>query len=247
MAPEVPLALLTNATHFGGPAALAALQAAGFRALCHDPGFADEAARLEFAEDRPGTVALRATDPAAAVDAALEHGERLAAIVSNDYVAPPADCLGLEAPPAALRELLERLTVDPFRVLAAALGPMRASGGGTIVFLTSAAARRPIAGKPLYTAARAATTSLVQAAAKSLAREGILLFAVGPTFFENPTYFPPRRWDEDPALRARVEREVPLGRLGSPREMEALIGFLLSGQAAPLTGELIGFSGGYLP
>jgi NAD(P)-dependent dehydrogenase (short-subunit alcohol dehydrogenase family) len=44
-----------------------------------------------------------------------------------------------------------------------------------------------------------------------------------------------------------VAKEVPLQRLGQEHEMGALIAFLASGKATPVTGQFFGFTGGWLP
>jgi 3-oxoacyl-[acyl-carrier protein] reductase len=88
---------------------------------------------------------------------------------------------------------------------------------------------------------------MVTAAAKALGEFNIQLNAIGPNWFENPTYFPPGLWERDADLRALVAQEVPLQRLGQEHEMGALIAFLASGRATPVTGQFFGFTGGWLP
>jgi NAD(P)-dependent dehydrogenase (short-subunit alcohol dehydrogenase family) len=241
------LALVTHVTHYAGPGAARAL-ADGYRVVCHDGSFVDSSARQAFSETNPGYVALAEQDPTRLVDAALQHGDVLSTIVSNDYVARPRDELTVaETDEDEFRQMLETLTVFPYSLLRSAIAVMRASGGGSVIFITSSGAKRPIAHKPIYSVARAATTALVEAAAKRLSRENILLYAIGPTFFENETYFSRAEWENDAALRDRVDREMPLGRLGTQDELGALIAFLASGCAAPTVGQFFAFTGAYLP
>ncbi len=54
-------------------------------------------------------------------------------------------------------------------------------------------------------------------------------------------------WERDADLRALVAQEVPLQRLGQEHERGALIAFLASGRATPVTGQFFGFTGGWLP
>jgi 3-oxoacyl-[acyl-carrier protein] reductase len=82
---------------------------------------------------------------------------------------------------------------------------------------------------------------------EALGEFNIQLNAIGPNWFENPTYFPPGLWERDADLRALVAQEVPLQRLGQEHEMGALIAFLASGRATPVTGQFFGFTGGWLP
>lgn len=124
---------------------------------------------------------------------------------------------------------------------------MKEARTGRIILVTSAAAVRPLATAVLYSAARAAATTLVTGAAKALGEHNIQLNAIGPDWFENPAYFPPGLWESDTELRATVAEEVPLQRLGRQDEMGALIAFLASGKATPVTGQFFGFTGGWLP
>jgi NAD(P)-dependent dehydrogenase (short-subunit alcohol dehydrogenase family) len=71
--------------------------------------------------------------------------------------------------------------------------------------------------------------------------------AIAPNFFQNDTYYPAARWEEDAQFRAALERQVPLKRLGQPEEMGALIAFLASGKATFVTGQVIAFTGGWWP
>jgi 3-oxoacyl-[acyl-carrier protein] reductase len=93
----------------------------------------------------------------------------------------------------------------------------------------------------MYSAARSATTSLAQGLAVEAAPYDIQVNPIGPAWFENPTYYPERLRDR---FQRAVEREVPLRRLGRQDELGALIGFLVSGQAAPMTGQFLPFTAG---
>ena len=55
----------------------------------------------------------------------------------------------------------------------------------------------------------------------------------------NDFHFPAAEWETNAALRERVERDVPLGWFGRQEEMGALIAFVASRNAAPVTGQFI--------
>lgn len=242
------LALVTNVTQFAGPASVQGLGADGYRLVCHDDTFTDPAVREAFCSLNPGCIALSEQRPDRLVKATLEYGDAIDTIISNDYVARPLNRVGLEdASEADIRRMFEALTIFPILLLQSAIKPMRASGGGSVIFITSSVGKKPLAYNPLYGPARSATTALAESAAKTLSRDNILLYVIGPNFFNNPTYFPTSDWETNAALRERVEREVPLGRLGRQDEMGALISFLASRRAAPLVGQFFAFTGGYLP
>nr|1ZMO_A Chain A, halohydrin dehalogenase [Arthrobacter sp. AD2]1ZMO_B Chain B, halohydrin dehalogenase [Arthrobacter sp. AD2]1ZMO_C Chain C, halohydrin dehalogenase [Arthrobacter sp. AD2]1ZMO_D Chain D, halohydrin dehalogenase [Arthrobacter sp. AD2]1ZMO_E Chain E, halohydrin dehalogenase [Arthrobacter sp. AD2]1ZMO_F Chain F, halohydrin dehalogenase [Arthrobacter sp. AD2]1ZMO_G Chain G, halohydrin dehalogenase [Arthrobacter sp. AD2]1ZMO_H Chain H, halohydrin dehalogenase [Arthrobacter sp. AD2]AAK len=242
------IALVTHARHFAGPAAVEALTQDGYTVVCHDASFADAAERQRFESENPGTIALAEQKPERLVDATLQHGEAIDTIVSNDYIPRPMNRLPLEGTSEAdIRQMFEALSIFPILLLQSAIAPLRAAGGASVIFITSSVGKKPLAYNPLYGPARAATVALVESAAKTLSRDGILLYAIGPNFFNNPTYFPTSDWENNPELRERVDRDVPLGRLGRPDEMGALITFLASRRAAPIVGQFFAFTGGYLP
>jgi NAD(P)-dependent dehydrogenase (short-subunit alcohol dehydrogenase family) len=241
------VALVTNVTQYAGPAGAAALAAEGYRTVCHDYTFTDDAVREGFATANPGLLPVAEQDPEALVAAADAEGV-LEAVVSNDWVPPSAVAAPLEeASTEDFDFIMRELVYRPFRLIQASAPVLRAHGGGRIILMTSAVARRQLGYAVVYSAARAASTAMMTAAAKALGGSNIVLNAIGPNYFENPTYFPPGRWEQDAALRAEVAEVVPLQRLGKEEEMGALIAFLASGRAAPVTGQFFGFTGGWLP
>lgn len=93
----------------------------------------------------------------------------------------------------------------------------------------------------MYSAGRSATTSMAQGLAVQAAPYGIQVNPIGPAWFANPTYYPERHREQ---WGPHAEREVPLGRLGTQEELGALVTFLVSGHAAPLTGQFLPFTAG---
>jgi 3-oxoacyl-[acyl-carrier protein] reductase len=245
MTPTV--ALVTNVTQYAGPAGATALAADGFRTVCHDQTFTDAAVRDAFAAANPELTPIADQEPEAMLTVARAHGQ-VDVVLSNDYVpaaavSSPFDTATLDNFEFIVRELVYR----PFELIQAAIPTMKANRTGRIILITSAVAVRPFGAAVLYSSARAASTAMMTAAAKALGEFNIQLNAIGPNWFENPTYFPPGQWEKDADLRALVAKEVPLQRLGQEHEMGALIAFLASGKATPVTGQFFGFTGGWLP
>ncbi|WP_328646800.1 SDR family oxidoreductase [Amycolatopsis sp. NBC_00348] len=241
------VALVTNVTQYAGPAGATALAADGFTVVCHDETFSDSEVRGKFVAENPELTPIAEQEPEAILAAAREHG-RVDVVLSNDYVPPSAVQKPFDgAPLGDLEFLMRELVYRPFELIQAATPAMKEARTGRIILVTSAAAVRPLATAVLYSAARAAATTLVTGAAKALGEYNIQFNAIGPNWFENPTYFPPGLWESDAELRATVAKEVPLQRLGQQEEMGALIAFLASGKATPVTGQFFGFTGGWLP
>lgn len=256
-APAARIAVVTNVEQYAGPGAARALAAAGCTVVCHDGSFTEPEVRDAYAEGDERLRPVAEQDPQALVAAVLaEHG-RVDVVVSNDFIPgtlwdpepelPPPGTPFMRSQPleeadvAELRATLEGLVVRPFLLAQAAVPAMKAQGSGTIVFVTSAVSYRAGPGYELYSAGRSATTSLAQGLAVQLAPHGIQVNPIGPAWFANPTYYPERH---RAAWGPAAEREVPLGRLGTQEELGALIVFLASGQAAPLTGQFLPFTAG---
>ena len=168
----------------------------------------------------------------------------LDAIVSNDH--HPARQLPSEtAPLDELRTSLDRLVVDPFALVQAAIPHLKAQPGGTIVMITSNRARLPLPGAAIPDAARAAVNALVRSLAVELAPSGIAINAIAPNFLYSEAYYPRAVFVDDPRGRAYIEANVPAGRLGKPEEIGEVIRFLATSTAPFLTGAIIDFSGGW--
>jgi 3-oxoacyl-[acyl-carrier protein] reductase len=135
----------------------------------------------------------------------------------------------------AAGDMLWRIHVDAAMALANQLAP-RMRPGGRIVLIGSRAARG-VAGKSQYGAAKAALVALARSWAKELVTKGITVNVVAPAATETAMLSDPRR--------AVIPPETPpIGRRIRPEEIAALVAFLLSGDAAAITGQEIAICGG---
>ena len=132
-------------------------------------------------------------------------------------------------------DALWRLHVDAAIGLADHLAP-RMQRGGRIVLIGSRAAKG-VVGKSQYGAAKAALTTLARAWAKELVDRGITVNVISPAATETAMLT-----DSD---RVVIPPETPpLGRRIRPDEIAALCLFLLSEDAAAITGQDISICGG---
>jgi 3-oxoacyl-[acyl-carrier protein] reductase len=120
----------------------------------------------------------------------------------------------------------------PAVLLRAALPHMRVRGGGAAVLIASVSGM-----KPQPRAQYAAEIHLAHTLARELGPDGIRVNALSPgsILFEGGGWAQ-RRSAEPEAFAAWVEREFPLGRLGTPKEVADVAAFLLSARASWISG-----------
>lgn len=237
-------ALVTNAADFAGPGAVLGLLEAGWRVLAHDRSFASDAAWASFSRDRDRLERIEAVEPEAVIQEAFARAGRLDALVSNDHH-PARLQPSMDLPIEDLRANLERLVVDPFVGVGAAVPHFKAQGCGNIVMITSNRTRLPQPGGAIPDAARAGQNALVESFARELAPDNIVINAVAPNFLYSEAYYPKAIFERTEAGRDYVAREVPVGRLGDPAEIGELIAFLAGAKSRFMTGAIIDWSGGW--
>ena len=143
-----------------------------------------------------------------------------------------------------LRTVVTGCLEAPYHFLKAAVDPMVEQGGGQILLITSAAGARPTPGAPLYSAVRAGATMLARNVAAEVARDGVQVNAVGTNFMDFPEFLA-ASGAEDPAVRARLEAQVPLGRLGTMEEFASFCMPFIDGTSGFTTGQFIAYAGGW--
>jgi NAD(P)-dependent dehydrogenase (short-subunit alcohol dehydrogenase family) len=146
-------------------------------------------------------------------------------------------------------ELLERLLavnfVSAFRITRALLPALEASGRGAIINIASELALIGQAGYSAYSATKGAVLAWSRALAVELAGRGIRVNAVCPGPIDTPMLQSEFATAAEPA-RARAEEiaSVPLGRLGRPTDIAAVVAFLASDAASFVTGAAWSVDGG---
>jgi 3-oxoacyl-[acyl-carrier protein] reductase len=120
-----------------------------------------------------------------------------------------------------------------------ALGTMLRQKSGRIINISSVVAQSGNAGQANYVASKGGLIGLTKAIAIEVASRNITVNAIAPGFIETAmTAALPDKVKED--LKARI----PLGRLGTARDVAAAIVFLASDEAGYITGHVLNVNGG---
>ncbi len=124
----------------------------------------------------------------------------------------------------------------------AALPALRTTRG-TMLVMTSPAGVEGSAMLPLYATVKGALRGFAKSLAREWAPLGVTVNVVSPLAF-SPAMV--NAIAEDPAMEERLNRRVPLGRVGDPEtDVGVAVAFLLSPDAAYITGQTIGIDGGH--
>ncbi|MCE5272011.1 SDR family oxidoreductase [bacterium] len=202
---------------------------------------------------RAAAVAADVAEPESAallVRTALERFGALHVLVTNAGGPPPGRFESHSD--AAWQKAFELNLLSAVRLIRECIPPMRQAGWGRIVNITSVAVKQPIDGLILSNSVRAGVIGLAKTLSNELARDNILVNNVCPGFIltdRTKSLFDSRALAEGRSpeeIRESVAASVPLGRLGEPRELAALVAFLCSERASYLTGTSIQVDGGLL-
>ena len=236
-------ALVTGASQgIGRDTALALAQAGAKVAVA-----ARTAAKLaELVQEISGAGGLALAVPMDVADAeqvkagfkqVLEKFGRLDILVNNAAIT--RDALAVRMKAEDWEAVLRTNLTGAHMCIQQALGTMMRQRAGRIINITSVVAQSGNAGQANYVAAKAGLIGLTKAIAIEVASRNITVNAVAPGFIETPM---------TDVLSEKVKEElktrIPLGRMGSPRDVAAAIVFLASDEAGYITGHTLDVNGG---
>ncbi len=126
-----------------------------------------------------------------------------------------------------------------FNTMKAVLPQMRERGWGRIVNIASIAGKEGNPNLSAYSASKAGVIGLTKSVAKEVAQDGVIVNSVAPAVIATPM-------NEDTAqhvLDYMISR-IPMGRVGQPEEVAALVSWLASDECSFSTGQAYDISGG---
>lgn len=173
----------------------------------------------------------------AMVGMALEEYGRIDVLVNNAGIV--RDQLAMRMTVADWNAVMATNLTAVFTCSRAVLRPMLKQRSGRIINVGSVVGQMGNAGQVNYAATKAGLVGFSKALAREVATRGVTVNVVAPGMIDTEMTSGLAK----PAREAMLAK-IPLGRLGTPDDIAAAIGFLASDEAAYITGHVLAVNGG---
>lgn len=175
--------------------------------------------------------------PDALVSAAEAAAGPLAIVVNNAGFT--RDMLALRMKDEDWQSVLDVDLTAPFRLARAALKGMLRRREGRIIGIGSIVGTTGNAGQANYAAAKAGLVGMTKALALEVASRNVTVNMIAPGFIATPMTHALTE-----AQKAKLNEQIPLGRMGAPEDIAAAAVYLASAEAAWVTGMTLHINGG---
>ncbi|MBM3568594.1 MAG: SDR family oxidoreductase [Alphaproteobacteria bacterium] len=153
--------------------------------------------------------------------------------------------LFLDSRPAEWDRLIDVNLKGPLNLHRAVLPGMLARKRGRVVTIASDAGRVGSSGEAVYSACKGGVIAFTKTAARELAAAGITLNCVCPGPTDTPLLQSfAGEGEQGQRILEGLKRAIPMRRLGRPDDLPGLVAFLISDDAAYITGQTVSVSGG---
>lgn len=174
---------------------------------------------------------------AAMVNKVLEKYGHIDILVNNAGITK--DNLLMKISDADFDRVLDTNLKGTFQMIRQLYRPFLKQRSGRIINMTSVSGILGNAGQANYAASKAGVIGLTKSVARELAARGITVNAVAPGFIDTDmTQAMPE------AAREAALQQIPLKKIGSPKDIAETVAFLASDKAAYITGQVISVDGG---
>ena len=224
----IGLAIARDLGARGARVALVARQAEKIAAAAHEIGGGAAAYECDVQD---------AAAANAVVQRVLEDMGALYGVVNNAGIT--RDGLLVRMSQADWNEVLAVNLTGTFNFTRAAAKCMMRQKLGRIVNVTSVIGQMGNAGQANYAASKAGVIGLTKSAARELASRNITVNAVAPGYIETAMTA-----ELPAAAREALVKSIPLQRIGTPEDVARVVAFLLSDEAAYMTGQVLNCDGG---
>lgn len=243
MSEESKVALVTGASRGIGKAIATALGAAGFVVVgtATTVSGADAITSYLASENYPGRgMALNVADQdsvSAVIKAITQEFGAPLVLVNNAGITK--DNILMRMKEDEWQDVIDTNLSSLYRVSKACVRGMTKARWGRIVNITSVVGAMGNIGQSNYAATKAGAEGFSRALARELGSRSITVNCIAPGFIDTDMT---RGLPEE--QRELLMKQIPLGRLGAPAEIAALVSFLCSDIAAYITGETVHINGG---
>jgi 3-oxoacyl-[acyl-carrier protein] reductase len=173
----------------------------------------------------------------AAIDAIIKKHGKLDVLVANAGIA--IDGLLLRLKDEDLQKLFDTNVRGSVTCARVAIKSMMRAKAGRVIFMSSVIGEMGNAGQTGYAITKAAVIGAAKSIAREYASRNITVNAIAPGFIETDMTAAMNDQAKEMALKI-----VPLGRIGTAREIAAACVFLASDEAAYVTGQVLRVNGG---